>query len=329
MAIKKGDAENPVVTQVEEEADYSMSRILRERGVSRRDFLKFCSTISVAMALPATFAPKVAEALDVVKRPPVIWLEFQDCAGDTEALLRSANPSVADIVLDILSIDYQETIMAAAGKQAEANLEKTIAEYAGKYICIVEGSIPMKDGGIYGCVGGKSHLERARQVCSGAAVTIAVGNCAAFGGIAAAFPNPTGAVGVKEAVPGANVVNLSGCPVNADNLSATIVHYLVFGKIPALDRLRRPMFIHGKRVHDNCERRFYFEQKQFVEYWGDDAHRKGYCLYKMGCKGAAAFNNCPTQRFNGKTSWPVAAGCGCYGCSEPNYWDDLISVPNA
>ena len=307
---------------------YSVGELLRERGVSRRDFLKFCSTLTAALALPPSFAPSVARALDEVKRPPLVWLEFQGCTGDSEALLRSANPTVGEIVLDILSVDYHETIMAAAGHQAEAALDRTIAEQRGKYFCVIEGSIPMKDGGVYGCVGGKSHLERARQVCGGAAATIAIGTCASYGGIAAAAPNPTGAVGVKEAVPKANVINLPGCPCNADNLTATVVHYLVFGKIPALDSHGRPLFAYGKRIHDNCERRPHFDAGQYVEHWGDDGHRKGHCLYKMGCKGPATFHNCPSQRYNEKTSWPIAAGHPCAGCSEPAFWDVMSPMYN-
>ncbi len=303
--------------------DCSIGQILKERGVSRRDFLKFCSAMTAAMALPASFAPSVAQALDEVKRPTLVWLEMQGCSGDTEALLRSANPTVAEIILDILSVDYHETIMAAAGHQAEGALDKTIADFKGKYICVIEGSISMKDGGVYGTTGGKTHLERARQVCGGAVATIAVGTCACYGGIAAAIPNPTGAVGVRDAVPGATVINLPGCPVNADNLTATIVHYLVFGKIPALDSHGRPLFAYGKRIHDNCERRPHFDAGQYVEHWGDDGHRKGFCLYKMGCKGPATFHNCPTQRYNEKTSWPIGAGHPCVGCSEPNFWDTM------
>ena len=303
--------------------DCSIGQILRERGVSRRDFLKFCSVMTAAMALPASFAPRGAQALDEVKRPTLVWLEMQSCTGDSEALLRSANPTVAEIILDILSVDYHETIMAAAGHQAEAALDKAIADFKGKYICVVEGSISMKDDGVYGTTGGKTHLERARQVCGGALATIAVGTCASYGGIAAAVPNPTGAVGVREAVPGATVINLPGCPVNADNLTATIVHYLVFGKIPALDSHGRPLFAYGKRIHDNCERRPHFDAGQYVEHWGDDGHRKGFCLYKMGCKGPATFHNCPSQRYNEKTSWPVASGHGCAGCSEPAFWDTM------
>jgi hydrogenase small subunit len=323
MSQRDDDAKNGSIERDYSGHEYSVGELLRERGVSRRDFLKFCSAMTAAMALPATFAPKVAQALDEVKRPPLVWLEFQDCAGDTEALLRSANPTVGELVLDILSVDYHETIMAAAGHQAEAALEKTITDYRGKYICVVEGAIPMKDGGVYGCVGGRTHLDRARQVCGGALATIAVGTCATYGGIPAAVPNPTGAVGVREAVPGATVINLPGCPVNADNLTATVVHYLVFGKIPALDGHGRPLFAYGKRIHDNCERRPHFDAGQYVEHWGDEGHRKGFCLYRMGCKGPATFHNCPTQRYNDKTSWPVGSGHGCAGCSEPAFWDTM------
>jgi hydrogenase small subunit len=309
--------------QDSEKRDYSVGEILKQRGVSRRDFLKFCSAMTAAMSLPASFAPSVAQALDEVKRPTLVWIEFQGCTGDSEALLRSANPTVAEIILDILSVDYHETIMAAAGHQADEALENTIAKYKGKYICVIEGAIPMKDDGVYGCTGGKSHLDIARRACGNAAATIAIGTCASFGGIPAAVPNPTGAVGVRDAVPGATVINLPGCPCNADNLTATIVHYLVFGKIPELDSKGRPLFAYGKRIHDNCERRPHFDAGQYVEQWGDAGHRKGFCLYKMGCKGPATFHNCPTQRYNEKTSWPVGSGHGCVGCSEPQFWDTM------
>lgn len=300
---------------------FSVARLLKERGVSRREFLGFCSAITAAMALPATMVPRVAHALDKVQRPTLIWLNFQDCTGDTEALLRGANPTVGELVLDILSVDYHETIMAAAGHQAEAALEATVKEYKGKYLCVVEGSIPVKDDGVYGCIGGQTFQQIARHVCGNAAATIAVGTCAAYGGIAAAVPNPSGAVGVQDVVSGTTILNLPGCPCNADNLTAVVVHFLTFGKLPALDSRGRPLFAYGKRIHDNCERRPHFDAGQYVEQWGDDAHRKGHCLYKMGCKGPATFHNCPTQRFNEKVSWPVAAGHGCVGCSEPQFWD--------
>jgi hydrogenase small subunit len=129
-----------------------------------------------------------------------------------------------------------------------------------------------------------------------------------------------------EAVPGATVVNIPGCPLNTDNLVATIVHFLTFGKLPAVDGRGRPLFAFGKRIHDNCERRPHFDAGQYVEKWGDEAHRKGHCLYKMGCKGPETFHNCGIQRYNEKTSWPVGAGHGCAGCSEPHFWDTMTPL---
>jgi hydrogenase small subunit len=102
-----------------------------------------------------------------------------------------------------------------------------------------------------------------------------------------------------------------------------VVHYLTFNKLPATDSLGRPLFAYGKRIHDACERRPHFDAGQYVETWGDHGHKKGFCLYKMGCKGPETFHNCPTQRYNEKTSWPVAAGHGCAGCSEPQFWDTM------
>ena len=297
--------------------------VLDRKGVTRRDFLKFCSLMAVTLALPPRYMERIANALVTVPRPPLVWLEFQDCAGDTEALLRISRPTIGELVLDTLSVDYHETIMAPVGKAAEKSLQDTVEKNKGKYIAVVEGSIPTKDGGIYCTVGGRTALDIARQVCGNAAATIAVGTCAAYGGWPAAAPNPTGAVGVKDAVPGIKLINLPGCPVNAANITATVVHYLTFGELPATDQLGRPLFAYGKRIHDNCERRAHFDAGQFVEEWGDEHHRQGWCLYKMGCKGPATYHNCPVVRYNDGVSWPIGAGHGCVGCSEPDFWDTM------
>jgi hydrogenase small subunit len=148
-----------------------------------------------------------------------------------------------------------------------------------------------------------------------------VGNCATFGGIPAARPNPTGAVQVNELVTDKPVLNLSGCPYNVVNLTATVVHFLTFGELPAMDSLGRPLFAYGARIHDNCERRGHFDAGEFVVAWGDEGHRKGWCLYKMGCKGPVSFHNCPAVRWNDGTNWPVKSGHGCIACSEPGFWD--------
>ena len=297
---------------------------LKQRGVSRREFMRFCSMMAAAMALPVGAAAEIAQAIQKKQKPVLLWLEFQDCAGNTESFLRASQPSVASIVLDILSVDYHETIMAAAGKQAEEVLVKSMADHKGEYIVIVEGSIPTGENGAYCTIGGKSALQIAREVCGGAAATIAIGTCAAYGGLPAAAPNPTGALGVADAVPGAkNLINLPACPANVENLTALIVHYLTFNQFPALDAFKRPLFAYGKTIHANCERRAHFDSSQYVEKWGDEGHREGYCLYLMGCKGPVTYQNCPVIRWNDGTNWPIGCGHPCIGCAEPDFWDKM------
>ena len=298
-----------------------IAKALSQRGVSRRDFLKFCTTVAATLALPSSFIPKIAEALEKKMKPAVVWLELSDCAGDSESMLRATKPTIAEIVLDVISLEYHETIMAPAGRAAEKSKMDVVKNLRGKYIAIVEGAVPMKDGGIYCTIGGRSALDIVREVCGNALMTLAVGSCASWGGVASAAPNPTGCVGVREAVPNATVVNLPGCPVNVENITATIVHFLTFGSHPALDGRFRPLFGYGKRIHDNCERRMHFDAGQFVRKWGDEGHRLGWCLYEMGCKGPEAYYNCPTIRWNGGTSWPVQAGHPCFACAADNNWD--------
>lgn len=293
--------------------------VLAQQGVSRRDFLKFCAVVTGTLALPASMIPTVARALETVKRPPVIWLEMQDCAGCTESLLRANQPTVAELVLDVLSLNYHETIMAPSGKAAEKSLLDTVKE--GGYLTIVEGSIPTGDNAFYCCIGGRTAEDLLKEVAGNTAAIIAVGACAFYGGWPATPPNPTGAKGVKDIVTGVPVLNLPGCPYNVDNLTATVVHYLTFNALPAMDDLGRPLFAYGRRIHDNCERRAHFDRNEFVREWGDEGHRKGWCLYQMGCKGPVAYQNCPTIRWNQGTSWPVGAGHGCIACAAPNFWE--------
>ena len=304
------------------EAGNILEDLLR-KGVSRRDFIKFCSAMAALLALPESFGGTIAEAFEKKQKPYAVWLEFQDCAGDTESMLRASKPTIAQIVLDVLSLDYHETIMAPSGKQALQSLADVVKSQKGKYFAIVEGAIPIKDDGVYCCIGGRTALDIAKEVCGNAFATLAVGSCASWGGLPSAKPNPTGAVSVREAVPGITVVNLPGCPMNVENLTATIVHFLTFGSLPALDSQNRPYFAYGKRIHDNCERRAHYDAGQFVREWGDEGHRKGWCLYEMGCKGPSAHFNCPTIKWNGGTSWPVQGGHGCIACAADHNWDEM------
>jgi hydrogenase small subunit len=299
--------------------DGALAETLVKRGVSRRDFLKFCSVMAGTLALPASFGTKIAHALEAAKRTPIVWLEMQDCAGCTESLLRANQPTVAELVLDVLSLNYHETVMAPSGERAEKSLWDTVQ--AGGYLTVVEGSIPTKDDGIYCCIGGRTAVDILQEVAANTAAIITVGACSFYGGWPATGPNPTGAQGVNDVVSGVPVLNLPGCPMNVDNLTATVVHYLTFNELPAFDDLGRPLFAYGRRIHDNCERRGHFDAGQFVREWGDEGHQKGWCLYQMGCKGPVAYHNCPTIRWNEGTSWPVGAGHGCIACAAPDFWE--------
>ncbi|HSF14943.1 MAG TPA: hydrogenase small subunit [Vicinamibacteria bacterium] len=304
-------------------AEETFYEAIHRKGLSRRDFMQFVGAVAGMLGLDTVVIPRIAEALQARRKIPLVWLEFQDCAGNTESFLRAAKPSVDEIILDAISLNYHETIMAAAGHLAEEVLQRTVRESKGQYLAVVEGSIPMAEGGIYCTIGGRSALDIAREVCGNALATVAAGTCAAFGGIPAAAPNPTGAVSVSAAVPGATVINLSACPFNAANITALLVHYLTFNKFPATDNLGRPLFAYGKRIHDACERRAHFDAGQYAEGFGDQGHRLGYCLYKLGCKGPATYQNCPSVRWNEGMNWPIGAGHPCVGCAEPYFWDTM------
>ena len=296
---------------------------VERRGISRRDFLKFCSVMTGALALPMRYAPKIVKALEQTQRPALVWLEFQDCAGNTESALRASHPTFSDIILDLLSWNYHETLMAPAGAAAEKSLYDTVSQQKGQYLAVVEGSIPLAYGGIHCTIGGRSAIDIAQQVCGSAYATIAAGTCASFGGIPAANGGVTGAVSVAQAMPGLNLINLSACPMNGANLAATIVYWLTFKELPPTDELNRPLFAYGDRIHDACPRRAHYDAGQFVEEWGDEGHQQGWCLYKMGCKGPATNYNCPQIQWNDGTNWPIGVGHGCVGCAQPNFWDQM------
>lgn len=292
--------------------------LLESRGVSRRDFLKFCASMAALWGISDTFIPQIAAAVEkAVKKPSVVYLEFARCTGCTESIIKISNPSINQLVLDILSFDYYETIMAPAGDQAEKSLEDTMKE--GGFVCLIDGSIPTGEDGIFYQQRGKSAEEKVREVTDKAKAVIAVGTCATYGGIPAAAPNPTEARGVDQVVDKA-VINVSGCPPNPEWVVGTVIYYLTYNEIPELDKYGRPKFIYGQTIHERCPRRSFFDEGKFVEVLGSKEEELGYCLYKLGCKGPDTFANCPTQRWNDKINWCIGSG-QCIGCTEPDFWD--------
>ncbi|MGA2415518.1 MAG: hydrogenase small subunit [Candidatus Sulfotelmatobacter sp.] len=310
---------------------------MQASGVSRRSFIQLCSLLmaSAPFGLALTGGNKslaqVAAAIGKTKRPSVIWLHFQDCTGCTETLLRTSAPDVAHLILDVISLDYHETLMAASGAQAEAALRTAIAENAGKYVLVVEGAIPTKDDGVYYQMGGRPGMQVVREVATQAAAVVAIGSCASWGGVPSADPNPTGAMGVSSVLSGKPIVNLPGCPPNPYNLLAVVLEYVTMGKLPALDELGRPKFAYERVIHDNCPRRAHFDAGRYALAFGDEGHRKGWCLYKLGCKGPVTHASCSTRHFNEIPGvWPIGMGIPCVGCTEKSVvWNmsTLATVP--
>lgn len=316
----------------------TIAQDLRKQGVSRREFLKLSGMLAVAMGLtglpsidekrvPAKLVGNnrlerlIAKNLETAQRLPVIWLEFQDCAGCSEAITRSNSPTLGNLVLNTLTIEYHETLSAAAGFQVEEAKQAAIQKYAGQYLLVVEGSIPVADDGIYCTVGGRTALELLQEAAASAAAIISVGNCAAYGGIPKAKPNPTNAKGVWELITDRPVVNIPGCPAIPEATTGTIAHFAIFGALPELDGLNRPKTFYGNTVHDHCLRRPFYEAGKFANSFDDEGAKKGWCLYKLGCKGPTTYNACASIRWDSGLSFPIQSGHPCLGCSEPNFWD--------
>ena len=315
----------------------TLAENLERAGVSRRDFLKFCGGLAAVFATGTTvlgqaspaFAAdpspsptptdiEIAAALGAVTKPNVVWLQLQECTGCVESALRAGGTTVEEVVLNLLSVNYQEAIMAAAGDAANKVLEDTNAQ---DHILVVNGSVPTKDGGIYCTIGGQSAEQVLRDAAENATAILAVGACAVWGSVQASNPNPTGAKGVDQIITDKPVINVSGCPPIGEVIMATVAYILTHDDLPKTDVEGRPLFAYDQRIHDSCPRRPHFDAGQYVRTFDDAGARNGWCLYEMGCKGPSTFSACPIIQWNMHTSWPIGAGHPCIGCTEKHFFD--------
>ena len=305
----------------------NLESAMESLDIGKHEVNSWISMVTANMQLHPSFEQVVGDAVTNLNKVPIIWLELADCSGNSEAFIKSTNPAVEDLIFDYVSLDYHELIMTASGDQSETILEDIITNQKGEYILIVEGAIPMAMDGKYLRIGpkGETGLELLQKCAKDAALVLAVGSCALDGGVVAAAPNPTEAVGVAEALSRDDIINLPGCPTNPTNIVGTLLSYLMFEELPPLDKFNRPLWAYEGRVHDNCERRGHYELGEFVKEWGDAGAKKGWCLFEMGCKGPYANVNCPTMKFNKGTSWPVQAGHGCMGCTEVKFFDKFAN----
>ncbi|HUH91834.1 MAG TPA: hydrogenase small subunit [Casimicrobiaceae bacterium] len=295
--------------------------LMRQQGISRRSFIKFCSLTAASLGLGDAGAQQIAKAMETKPRTPVVWLHGLECTCCSESFIRSAHPLAKDVVLSMLSLDYDDTLMAAAGHQAEEALEATISKYKGNYILACEGNPPLADDGVYCIPGGKPYVEKLRRVAADCKAIVAWGSCASWGCVQAAKPNPTRATPIHKVITDKPIVKVPGCPPIPEVMSGVVTYMLTFDRLPELDAQGRPKMFYSQRVHDKCYRRPHFDAGQFAERFDDAGARMGYCLYKVGCKGPVTYNACSATRWNEGLSFPIQSGHGCIGCSEDDFWD--------
>lgn len=282
--------------------------------------------MATVLALPGSAIPVMAEKLSQQTRPSVIWLSFQECTGCTESFTRSHAPTIEELIFNYISLDYHHTLQAASGLSAEQAREQAMKQFAGEYLLIVDGSIPLNNNGACSTIAGRTNLDLLQECAENAAAIIAIGTCASYGGLPGANPNPTGAVSVQALMEEKRIetkplVNLPGCPPLPIAISGVLAHYITFNSLPELDELKRPVSIYGNTVHERCSRYHFYQEEKFVEKFDDEGARKGWCLYKLGCKGPVTHNACAVHKWNNGTSFPIEAGHPCIGCSEPGFWD--------
>lgn len=309
--------------------------ILESRGVTRRSFMKLCAGVAAAAGLSQVAIPRIAEAIEksVIGATsgdlyPVIWIEGASCTGCTESFAQIETPDVGTVVLDVISLNYSETLSAAAGHSVELAKEQTIE--AGDYILIYEGAVLEGwDGNALraSTVSGETSItgcESLKEAAGNANAVVAIGSCAVNGGWCAAYPNPSKACGVQQYLEKEGidtpVVNVPGCPVNPEWVMSVLVDVCMLAdpELLNLNGYNMPSALFNQTIHDNCERRGHFENGEFVYQFGTEEEKKGYCLYPMGCRGPQTKALCGITLWNNRRSWCVQAGSPCIGCCEAN-----------
>ncbi len=253
-------------------------------------------------------------------RPPLIWLGTNTCGGDMLSLFNSQDPDYQSFITDMVDSRYDYLTMSAQGDMATGILDETMAKHPGRYILVVEGSIPTRFGGLCSVVGWRKDepwtaLQAVRELGARARYVVAAGTCAAFGGPYAAVPNPTDSLPI-QAVVDKRVIRVPGCPIHPGWMMGTLAHLIWHGE-PELDDFNRPKLFFGQTIHNLCQRRHYFDNSIFADQPGEP-----WCMYRIGCKGPVTYADCPYRQWSAEhVSWPVKANTPCIGCVSPEFPD--------
>jgi hydrogenase small subunit len=320
--------------------------------LSRRDFIKATSAVAAAIGLKLP-GLMTSEALAAEGALKVVWLQGQNCTGCSVSLLNSITyMTVDELLLNTIDLEYHTTVMAGAGRDAAK--AAYLARARGGYVLVVEGSIPTADGGEYSELWpGLTMLKGVQEFGANCLAAIAVGTCAAYGGIPAGAGNPTGAKGLRQVLTGKPIINIPGCPMHPDWLVGTVAYMLGHGgSPPALDSQGRPTDYFGPLVHDQCQNLSRYNS-DFRSRATDGHHSSSGrnclschsrsdsdvrnprtlgmsgCLYPLGCRGRVTHGDCPIRKWNGElpgtpgVNWCVGAQSPCHGCTEPNFPDGM------
>lgn len=307
---------------------------MRHHGFTRREFMTWAGAASAVTGFSGAFLSRLGAALqEAVKEYPLIWMQTSACSGCSVSVINTIHPSIKNVILDQilpgcqLFLNYHSTLMAATGHLSTDTALETARKAKGRYIYIVEGAIPTAEGGVYGTLGEENGrpvtlLEWVRRLAPDAMAILTVGTCAAYGGVAAARPNPSGARGMGDVLKTLSIttpiVNIPGCPCHPDWFIGTVARVLLYGlpKPKELDENGRLKIYFGKTVHNRCINRDCMDEGLFATNFGDAG-----CLLEIGCKGPFTYGDCPLRQWNSGVNWCINANAPCMGCTEPGFPD--------
>ncbi|MFO7589194.1 MAG: hydrogenase small subunit [Gemmatimonadota bacterium] len=303
-------------------------------AITRREFMGWAGRIGASATLLELVPLNIARALEAaVKEYPLLWLQLSNCSGCSVSVINTIHPSIEDVLLDQIIPDYQlvlrfqQTVMAASGELAVRTIDETHENWKGRYVLIVEGAIPTRDDGVYGTLGERNGVpvrlaDRVRELGPDALAVLCLGTCAAYGGISAGAPNPSGCVGVGEFFRQEGIttpiVNIPGCPPHPDWFIGTVAHILLLG-LPGpddLDSVGRMKLFYGTTIHRSCTRRDSMDEGIMAKKPGDPG-----CLLELGCKGPFTMADCSRRSWNSGVNWCIGSGGPCIGCTDPSFPD--------
>ncbi|HEY3360312.1 MAG TPA: hydrogenase small subunit [Methanosarcina sp.] len=318
--------------------------------MDRRTFMKAVGAVGAA-AMLNTYRADMVSALEFAETK-LVWLHGSECTGCSESVLNAGNPDLVQALQKLnVNLAFHETLCAQQGiwndgklvNTSELNSEILLEDLykEGKYILVVEGSIPNgpNGSGRYLVIGNKTFKETLGEAAKNAVAIVAVGACAAYGGITSAdsavakdtdyrgvaFAKTDSSKGMlKELGIDRPVINIPGCPAHPDWILLTL-GAVILGKIKIPDDLGNLLDEYGRPkvfyppdhvIHDNCPRRGYYDRGELDTEVGGPG-----CLWKLGCKAPYAHADCAIRKWNGSVSMCTQAGGPCINCVDPGFPD--------